>query len=69
MDGSSLIMEIKGVGPKTNELFGKLGLKTVEDLLQFYPRDYDRFEAPIPIAQSKVLDFAAVKGMVVTIPR
>lgn len=68
MDGSSLIMEIKGVGPKTNELFGKLGLKTVEDLLQFYPRDYDRFEAPIPIAQSKVLDFAAVKGMVVTNP-
>lgn len=68
MNGDSLIMDLKGVGPKTNELFGKLGLKTVEDLLQFYPRDYDRFEAPVSIAQSKVLDFAAVKGMIVTNP-
>ncbi len=33
MNGDSLIMDLKGVGPKTNELFGKLGLKTVEDLL------------------------------------
>ena len=36
MDGSSLIMEHQGGGAEeTNELFGKLGLKTVEDLLQF----------------------------------
>lgn len=68
MDEKSLIMEIKGVGPKINGLFGKLGLKTVEDLLMYYPRNYDRFEEPISIAQSKVVDFAAVKGRVVSNP-
>lgn len=68
MDEKSLIMEIKGVGPKMNGLFGKLGLKTVEDLLMFYPRGYDRFEEPVSISQSKVLDFAAVKGIVASNP-
>mgnify|MGYP005769532359 CR=1 FL=1 len=68
MDSGSLIMDMKGIGPKTNALFGKLGLRTVGDLLEYYPREYDRFQEPVSAAQVRVMDFAAVKGMIVTNP-
>lgn len=68
MDSGSLIMDMKGIGPKTNALFGKLGLRTVGDLLEYYPREYDRFQEPVSAAQARVMDFAAVKGMIVTNP-
>ena len=34
------ITEIKGIGEKKAELFNKLGLKSVGDLIKFYPRTY-----------------------------
>jgi ATP-dependent DNA helicase RecG len=37
------ITEIKGVGGKTAGLFHKLGVDTAEDLLRFYPRDYEEY--------------------------
>ena len=38
---------LKGVGPKTAELFLKIGVSSQEELLRCYPRDYDIFEAPV----------------------
>lgn len=35
------IQYLKGVGPKLSELFSRKGLKTVQDLLDFYPRAYE----------------------------
>ena len=40
------IKEIKGIGDKTAALFFKTGISTVEDLTEFYPRDYELFKAP-----------------------
>ena len=34
------ICYVKGVGPKRAELLAKLGIYTVKDLLEYYPRDY-----------------------------
>lgn len=34
------IRYIKGVGPAKAKLFNKLGVFTVEDLLNYFPRDY-----------------------------
>jgi ATP-dependent DNA helicase RecG len=31
---------IKGIGPKKTELLAKMNIKTLEDVLYFYPRDY-----------------------------
>ena len=42
---------IKGIGPKRAEPFQKVGITTVEDLLNYFPRGYDQFEAPKPIAE------------------
>ena len=42
MDVSSSIGEIKGIGAKTEQLFHKLGVYTVGDILLHYPRDYEK---------------------------
>ena len=31
------IKDLKGVGPKTNNLLNKLNINTVNDLLEYYP--------------------------------
>ena len=41
MNFKDSIQFIKGVGEKRAKLFAKLGVFTVEDLLYFFPRDYD----------------------------
>ncbi len=43
MNKSSSITEIKGIGDKTKELFEKMGVYTVGDILLHFPRDYVRF--------------------------
>ena len=32
---------LKGIGEKTGRLFAKLGIETVDELLEYYPRAYD----------------------------
>ena len=40
---STKLSDIKGVGPKTAELFANSGLDTVRDLLEYFPRRYEDF--------------------------
>ncbi|WP_234989722.1 ATP-dependent DNA helicase RecG [Peptoniphilus asaccharolyticus] len=35
------LTELKGIGPKKEKLFGQLGIRTIEDLLENSPRDYE----------------------------
>ena len=35
------IRYIKGVGPAKEEVFNKVGIATVEDLIYYFPRDYE----------------------------
>lgn len=44
---------LKGIGEKTGRLFGKLGVVTIGDLLAYYPRAYDTYEAVRPFGQLK----------------
>lgn len=44
------IRELKGVGEKTEKLFLKAGISTVEELLHDYPRNYDEFCEPVGIS-------------------
>ena len=43
---------IKGIGEKTEKLFEKLGVFSVQDLIHYYPRDYDMFEEPVSPAEA-----------------
>ncbi len=62
------LTNLKGVGEKTEEYFAKLGVNSVEELLEFYPRDYEQFFAPISIPIAKEKNFAAVYGAVMENP-
>lgn len=44
---SAPITRIKGIGPKTAQAYEKVGIKTVGDLIRFYPRSYDQMEDPV----------------------
>ena len=53
MKCSEDITTLKGVGEKTAGLFHRLGIFTVDDLLNFYPRDYQSFKPPIKLSEAE----------------
>ena len=54
------IRELKGIGETTQKLFHKIGIETVGDLIRYYPKGFDIYEEPVPIAE-------AGEGTVVTV--
>jgi len=55
---------LKGVGPKLAELLKKLGLKTVYDVLHYFPRRYeDRSHLP-PLSSLRAGQFVRVRGTI-----
>ena len=50
MDLKKEIKYIKGVGPNRAELLNKLGIFTLQDLITYYPRDYEDRSKPKKIA-------------------
>jgi ATP-dependent DNA helicase RecG len=45
------LVEVKGVGPELAKKFAILGVATVQDLLEYYPRRYDDYSQVQPINQ------------------
>lgn len=43
------ISELKGIGEKTEQLFNRLSVYAVEDLIGFYPRAYEVFDNPVNV--------------------
>lgn len=58
------IRTLKGVGEKTEKLFWKLDIFTIEDLLRNYPRTYDVYMNPVSIDELQTDTISAVTGMV-----
>ena len=58
------ITHLKGVGEKRSELFEKLGINTIEDLLHHFPRDYVDFTSPVPIAELNPDETSVFSGYV-----
>lgn len=59
------VHSLKGIGEKTGKLFEKLGVFCIDDLLTYYPRAYDAYEAPVPIGQLKEQTVMAVESVLV----
>lgn len=68
MNKNTPIIEIKGIGEKSQKLFEKLDIRTVGDLISHYPRDYETFGAPMPIAQAAPGEVCTVYASVAGIP-
>jgi ATP-dependent DNA helicase RecG len=49
MTVDSLVTELKGVGPALAGKFKALGIRTVGDLIDYYPRRYDDYSSVTPI--------------------
>ncbi len=57
------VTSVKGVGEKTGKLFEKLGVSTVRELLEYYPRGYDSYDPPVPVGELRPDTVAAVEGI------
>lgn len=64
MNERSQIIEMKGIGEKTAALFARVGVRTVEDLIRYYPRTYEIFEDPVPVAEVSEGRVSTVTGAV-----
>lgn len=53
MDLSTPIGEVKGVGPELEKNLNQVGVFSVEDLINYYPRRYDDYSRLLPIAKIK----------------
>lgn len=62
---NSDITYLKGVGPKRAELYKKLGVSTVADLLCHYPRSYMDFSSPVSIKDAVLDENNIIKGRIV----
>lgn len=62
MKNQESVRTLKGIGDKTGKLFEKLGVKTVEDLLHYYPRAYHSYEDPSAIGDLKPDTTGTVEG-------
>ena len=60
------LRELKGVGGKTEKLFQKIGITTTDDLLHYYPRNYDAYEEPEEIGSLKENTVAAIRATITT---
>ncbi|MHC4076435.1 MAG: ATP-dependent DNA helicase RecG [Planctomycetota bacterium] len=58
------VQYVKGVGPSRAETFAKLGVETVGDLLEYFPRDWNFLPELIKINQIQPGKDAAVIGLV-----
>lgn len=59
---------ISGIGPRKAALLEKLGIRTLQDALEFYPRDYDDRTHITPITELREGERACVRAVVGTAP-
>lgn len=59
---STNIQYLKGVGEKRARLYARLGIATIGDLLEHYPRDYIDFSHPSSIISAPYDEPCAIQG-------
>jgi ATP-dependent DNA helicase RecG len=69
MELNDSIINIKGIGEKSEKLFNKLGISTVGELLCYYPREYEIFRQIEPISGVAEGRTVIVEGSIVSKPR
>lgn len=62
------IRQLKGVGEKAEQLFQKIGVDSIEDLIHTYPRAYDIYKTPVSIHEVRAGSIQAVEGMLIKAP-
>jgi len=60
-----LLAEVAGLSKAKSSSLNKLGLKTVRDLLSYYPRDYINYSKQVPIKELKAGETVTLVGKVI----
>lgn len=68
MNLQSDITTLKGVGEKSAALFRKLHIGTLKELLFYFPRAYETFEAPKSIQEVHSGENCTIRGLVTAMP-
>lgn len=63
------IVAIKGIGEKSQKNFEKLDIRTVGDLLEHFPRDYDEYKPICSIGDLVEGEVAAIEGSLDRLPK
>lgn len=61
------VQYLKGVGPKISKLLKKLGITTVEDMIYYFPRDYEDRTRVKDVASLAPSPHEVIKGEVISI--
>lgn len=64
MNENSKISSLKGIGEKTEALFVKAGVRTVGELLRYYPRGYDVYDDPVSIGEAQEGKTVTITGAI-----
>lgn len=63
------IIQLKGIGEKTEKLFNKVGVYTTKDLIAYYPRDYEVYDEASNIQDIEVNKMQVVSGVIAKTPQ
>ena len=69
MDRSTVLTALPGVGPARGKALGRLGLETVGDLLEYYPRSYEDRTRTYSIREAPEGEAVCVEATVAEPPR
>ncbi|MGN0692519.1 MAG: ATP-dependent DNA helicase RecG [Oscillospiraceae bacterium] len=64
MDINSSVSCLGGVGKKRGELYNKLKIFTLEDLIYYFPRRYDDYSSPVPIDEAQINEHAVISAVI-----
>ena len=64
MEKQESIRNLKGIGEKTEKLFHILGIDTIQDLLGYYPREYEQYQIPVSVSMARAGEKIAVLGKI-----
>jgi ATP-dependent DNA helicase RecG len=67
IDPAMEVQYLKGVGPARSKVFAQLGVNTVADLLEYFPRDYNFLSEVVKIRQLKAGQSATIIGLIQSI--
>lgn len=68
MKPNDSIEVIKNIGKTRKEQLNKLGIETVEDLIEYYPRDYEDRSQFVPIAEIETGKTNTIRGRIAALP-
>lgn len=61
------VIKLKGIGEKTAVPFAKVGIHTIGDLIEYYPRAYETYEEPVELSQIEDGKKYAVQGYILSV--